>query len=717
MLVEFDKFAEISHTDSTSVLPMMISTDITSIPWELCITVRSEIPANEHKNWFQRYEIGTEVLGVSNGVADEEELAKIAVLLQPFQPQLLNDAPTVSRYMGAEAQEEFKSLLSSIDRIQQKGIKLDVYKCPTDGTEFDKIRAVLKEKQGLLLYLGNFNAGEHAISIQNPFQQEIDEIEVTQIQGGNRTVFLDAGRTTLQYGKNPPNDSAQPSVMSNLPEEFLRKGGLAFIGNSQDLHPVVANAFARHFLDSLTLEATSLAAAIHRARIQCLRQFAKEDQEQFSVQSSLFSLYGRSEDAIFSSFGHPRGAVSLIFAEINERYYRGFYKTIFPTSIPAIEPVPVRNWDEVVRKVEQSAGQCFIADLPLVRAANLISTMKTKSKTQKEENELLIIGGLFRLSKDNDDSVLYIPKKQSKEQGTFWCADTHSLVTLMAFTYFGRKGKVYVPMVNIYDYVLENAIKLVSSERYDQLAPFVLASVYREEFDKFLDDRKLKPNFEIVPLYKEFLTFAEDQFDTIFKADLLADVLVARKKDIQRDRALFEEIYARWTAWHERNKKGFPSTQQDFALSIDDNDAATLKALTSLVNKIGSSLGERAFPVKAEPISDADIEKILPRGCATESIEQSIQKDRLMHDFVGNELNQIGLKINEGIEGRVGTVLDVSRWSSLQVECITMKQAFQDQWDSKEENILDWIDKARKQISGDTWAPVRTRIKPSAETK
>lgn len=609
-LKRFDLYAEEVYNKSKSILPLIIFTNLLTIPWELCITRREDLKPEEQKNWFRQYMVSIEIYGISN-LAEKiksKRKNKVALILKPFKA--LDDREMLSFYNEENFLNEYNHLLELKDKIEKKEeVEISLHECPKNIEDLLMIQDTLaKGEYDLILYLGSYES-KQGIILEDPGTEKPKYFDIKKI-GINRDreqcIFLDACSTCINRYK----DQEIVKLNCEVANFFFEKGASAFIGTIQDIQPTVAAVFVKYFLQSLFLWGRSLSKAMYDSRKQTYDYFTyKLPNEMYKIQSSSFSLYGRNNDILLNSFMRRRKRMTLIFSEMIAQYFKGFSSYIYPDSIPGIALSKKHNLQGVVDEIELT-NKPFIADISILRATNLISKYK-----EDKEKEIVIIGGLFRLQSGYTDNTLYFVNDISNYN--FFCsADPLSSLTAMALSYFLSTGEdIYEHFKHKsshrrmeYEDICYNVINSIEDNNYN-IEPFILAATYKKRFDDELEKRNLKSKFNRVYLYPKFLNILKEKYPkyTLFRG-LPAEVLVTRKKDIEKDVELYKEIFAHWAKWQVESEDEFLKGQElIFFLTEEDVNSITnftefvYEKLTDSFIKIKESLNRNRDFVILQP--------------------------------------------------------------------------------------------------------------------
>jgi pyrimidine deaminase RibD-like protein len=663
-LAKFDSYAERALSRSKSSLRLVIVTDILSIPWELCITKREGVSYEDLLHWCTRYEVATEIYGISglNEATKDKERNKVALILKPFKES--DEEKLLQKYKEKSFTREYNRLLESIKEIEGKGgVNITLHECPRSLDELDEIQDTLTDgKHDLVLYLGSYDAKE-GIALYDPMTERPKYFSIKNIGTKGqpeKALFLDACSTAARL------HGAKGNIEDEIPRRLLEKGICAYIGTIQRIHPTVAAVFARFFLKSLFLRGTSLSAAIRYAINSSEDYFRNQSPEQrYRVQSCSFSLYGRNNEILLNSFRYRRHEVTLMFPAMVEPYFEGFPWDIFLSSVPSVVLDSKVNLGDIAGAIG-SANDPFVADMSILDAAKLIS--ENRGKPGKE---LVIIGGLFRLRPDGDDAALYLSGDPLKH-GYLSCESPLSFVTAMALTYFRfNDEQVYNRLKHRsscrrtgYTDICDNALTSVEDKDYD-LAPFVLATTYKARFDRELAKKGIEHKFTRISLCSTFL----ETLQRLNYAKLhhpVAEVLVARRQHVENDRNLYREVFARWTDWKRDNENKFPSSHE-LILSLSGDDVQSTVAITKFVSEqlkdsfLGDVgvLSQKDFMMLEEEATLCTTED-LPADKRDEYIqrainisEKSTSEDGRIHPRVGAVIVKDGEVINEAFRNEI----------------------------------------------------------------
>lgn len=591
-LIKFDRFAEEIYKKSRSLLPLIIFTDCLNIPWELCIS-RIDIPEDQQIPWYKRFVVAVEVYGVSrfDEITSEKERKTVALILTPF--------PRMEEEEGLE--DELNNLLKLINYLESEyNINISLHRCPKRTNELYNIENVLqKGDHDLLMYVGS--RANKKITLYNPGTKKPEYFEMKKICSGSgveTALFLDACSTAIE--------KVDTAFICEEPGKFLCRT-TAFIGTIADIRMTPAISFASHFLESLFTKGSSLSEAIFDAKNQTYKALNEKypNKEEYRTQSCFFSLYGRNDDILLNSFQYPRKKISFIYPKMIEQHMLGFIDFICPSSLPILELNKKDTLQEIIDEIEHLDGG-FIADLSISHATNLISNCRGDP-----DKELVIIGGVFKLLPKPCDSTLYFFDKLS-DYDFFYSLDPLTTVNIMAITYFincDETKKKFVCKSSQrrmnYPEIYANALDAI--EHDTAFEPFILIGTYRERFEEELKKRNLKKNFNRIPLYSKFLNILKESYPKYkFSQNLPAEVLVARRKDLEKDKMMYREIFTKWTYWEIENKDRVPSGQEIF-ISLTSEDIDTLMKFTRFVSEELTK-----FSYIKEPLKDSDFLIIQP---------------------------------------------------------------------------------------------------------
>ncbi len=607
-LEKFDTFADENFAKTKTPLNLIIFTDYLTIPWELCITRRKDLTVEQGLNWFKKFIIGNEICDISNlreKAQPPKDRFKAALILKPFKED--NDTEFFSKYNEEAFWTEYESLKKLISEIEKKkDVEISVHECPKKVPDLVKIMdALARAKHDLVLYLGSYNKRQ-GIVLYNPATKQPKYFSLKKVGSGSnvrQAIFLDACQTGIEAYKQ----KAKITAFSKNPSRFLKQGTSAFIGTIQEIQPTVAVVFAKYFLKSLFLKDSSLAKSIYDARIESTNHFKNDLKDDlYEAQAGSFSLYGQNTDILLNSFRRSREKMVMVFPSMIEDYFKGFLRDIFPSSIPGVIYDKKDSFQDVEKEILQ-LEKPFIADLPIVQATNLI--FKNKGDPEKE---LVIIGGLFRLKPSFDDCSLYM-SKDCPEKSYFLCADPNSFVTIMGLSYLmytlpKRKRRVFEHKSSCrkmpYDAIYENMMNMLDSKDYCT-EPFLLASNYKKLFDDELESKKLGI-FKKVSLFPNFLKTLKTFYPETEPYDNIpAEVLVTRKKDLDKDRRLYEEVFSSWMAYSQsQEEKGAFLQSQDAIIHFTEEDIEMSIALTTFVlEKLNNSFVEISGKLSREDFS------------------------------------------------------------------------------------------------------------------
>jgi|GEM_PF-4497009 len=606
-LVYFDLYAfEISKIN---LLPVIIRTDFLEIPWELCTTQHDTILYHRGRskeknkwfsyNWYKKYLTSYEIIGSSDPAVKVKEKDKKKVLLIAKTCKELDS-------LEGDFANEYSNLLE-LKKILEKEHKTQIHLCEMPKTVKDMkhfSEALSRGNFDLILYLGPYkhkdkNDKREGIVVQNPTLDEPEYFDVRKdisVKGQSQPlIFLDSCNTTLNESEA---EETTYDLSYSFANHFLLEGASAYIGTIQKIEVITATVFARNLLYFIFNRCFSLSRAMHDAKIKTIEYFEKKKKEIFCIECCSFSLYGQNNNILLSSFKYRRDRLTLVYPKLIGQYFSGFNKTIYQNSIPGIKLSKEDDFPNVIKKISNIATP-FIADLPILEATKLISNYEGN-----EKNEIVIIGGLFRLKPETDDCSLYY-SEDIRNCRYFFHAGFLSTVTIMALAYFLDTG--YYDLFrhkskqrkeeyeNIYNNML-NCLK----EGKIKVEPFLLAAKSKRDFDAFLREKNFT-QIQSIPLYKYFKIMINTKYkEYIFSKNLSAEVLVAKKKDITRDDKLFRELFTQWRNWEKQMKDRFPE-EQEIIFSFDEKDVETIINFTKFVNdKLDGFSNEIGRPLQIE---------------------------------------------------------------------------------------------------------------------
>lgn len=313
--------------------------------------------------------------------------------------------------------------------------------------------------------------------------------------------------------------------------------------------------------------------------------------------------------------------LTLIYPRMNW-YFGGFSKKEIP-----LPPTLDVNCDEqptlaqVLQEIEKHLNEKtpvthFVADTSILDATNLIL---------KNPGRLVVVGGAFRLTEDVADNALYIPIK-NRNPSRLWCEDARSFPTVMAVAYTRLRLQMRKIDIDPFGYFqLRVHVKhMLEEKEVEKIQPFVLATMEKKAFDQYLKDTNSESQFEIVSLYPEFMSLLRTRYKEFeIKEDILADVLIARREDVESSKTLLQDLFTRWVEW--ANRAGWPASQRP-TIFISDEDVDTTIAYTRwakelLGNTVRGPLERKDFvlvsPESQETMVRPEVEK------ATGAIPQS----------------------------------------------------------------------------------------------
>jgi len=597
-LGKFDLYA--LEVSSISPISLIIRADILDIPWDLCVTecptelqnkVSEEINKSKRKkwfesNWFLKYRTSVELFG--NYKKNESENRKRE------KKNLLLIAKTCKELNNNECKDfenEYKKLIELKEKLENKErINIHIHEAPNSVHELKELERDFKEwDYDLVVYLGPYKHKKYkndteGMKVDNPITKDPEFIKPEIINMKNQPlVFLDACCTAKSRFTSKKNDS---DFSIDLMKYFISSGASAYIGTIQEIETITATVFAERLLNSIFNRASSLSKAMYDARVETYNYFSGSnmpDKEMFLAECCSFLLCGHSDEILLDSFRYRRTELSFIYPKVAEHYFSGFNEYIYPTSIPGIEVCQEPNVEKVIERIDDIAKP-FVADVSIMQAAKLISKYKGK-----KEEELVIIGGLFRLKKEvNDCSFYYSKNKPLKDYKIFYQEDHLSTVTIMALTYLLDKGfyenfkKKSSQKEMLYEQIYRNKINSIEEGNYD-IDPFVLAAEYKSCFDKYIRERGIEDKFISVFLYKYFLNMIEEKYDNYtFFENLPAEVLITRREDVFRDNKLYIDIFSQWGKWKEEKENTFLESQE-IIFSFDEKDINTIINFTKFV--------------------------------------------------------------------------------------------------------------------------------------
>lgn len=641
---KFDAFAEEVYKRSKSLVPLIILTDYLTIPWELCITRRPK--ATERVPWYKRFLVATQICGLSrpDEKTSETERKRVGIVLTPFPL-------TGEKEEGLS--DEYNNLLEVMKYLErQYQVRISLYQCPEQLDELYKIEDALAQgPHDLLIYVGS-RAGQR-ITLYNPTTNKPEYFEMRDISSGSNTeraIFLDACSTALK--------KRDGTFVSEEPKEFLGRN-TAYIGTIADIRMTPAIVFANYFLKSLFTRGASLAEALYEARKQADVYLGKRypEREEYRIHSRLFSLYGRNDNILLNSFRYQRKRISFIYPKMVDLFISEFRSSIYPSSLPVVSLKKKDTLKDVVANIERLDGN-FIADLSIAHATNLITRYRGDP-----DKELVIIGGIFRLLPEASDSTLYFWGDLS-DYHFFYSLDPLTTVTIMAITYFIDRGEVGSKFVSKgghrkmnYPEIYSNALNAI--QHGAAFEPFTLIGSYRKQFEEALE--KMDPEVQInrIPLYPEFLDIVQSKYSEYsFSQNLPAEVLVARRKDVEKDVMLYREIFTRWKHWaRESQEEILPSQEVFISLTAGDRDSLLkftrfiAEKLTKYLNIEGAleesdfctieEWGERVS-METNYVVDAEVEKFLEENDA--KIERLGRKFSKYEHSEGQSVDAVAVK-------------------------------------------------------------------------
>jgi hypothetical protein len=634
VLKEFDLDAMSLYKRSESTLPIIIYTDVLDIPWELCITLhgkKQEIKKSYRElydkdwltcNWFKKYLVATQIIGVPKCMYEEVDKEREKVLLVVNTSKEFDDLGFLEMHENKDFKEEYAKLTSLIDKLTcKKGVSIELCKCPSKPEDKFKLYNKLKHcDYDLVLYLGSYKHktkenDEEGIPVYDPQEKRLDYFDVREINitgEAQPLIFLDACRTSIQIAENEVEESDNKvkrfNLSYNLPKHFLDGRASAYIGTFQWIEPVVATAFAKNFLHSVYMRGYDLSRAMYDARIKTGKYFKEKFDEtgkvfynRFCVECSSFSLYGSNEGILVNPFRRKRDKLRILYPKMIGQYFTGFKDEIYSSSIPEISIEEKDDLEEVAQEIETSDTQ-FLADLSILHATELIHKYR-----DDKDKKLVIVGALFRLKRGADDCSLYFIKDKKLDKCRFLDHPDHlSAVSVMALSYlrkfehFEKKGRRKVTEYkNIYSNVM-NSLK----DNDDEIEPFVLATVYKEKFDREIKEKGWDTKFETISLYDNFRDIIKGtKYE--FSGDIPAEILVTRRKDIGQDKELFKEVFTTWAAWKKWEETGgvedkFLSTQNVIYFFDEEDREATKKFSEFVCNELSGVLPDDVKPLKNE---------------------------------------------------------------------------------------------------------------------
>jgi hypothetical protein len=309
-------------------------------------------------------------------------------------------------------------------------------------------------------------------------------------------------------------------------------------------------------------------------------------------------LYGLDTN-VLESFLNQRDLLSVIYSEAAEPHFEGFRDSIFPSSISGIKLIGKKTLEEVQAEVESTSGP-FIADMSILGAASMILR-------HKQSDPLVIIGALVRLKGDVPDAILYVPKRQKPDK-SFWCCDARSFVTIMAMAYSSDNQ---FPVLMTYAGIEQNVERLVLSGGFEAIRPFVLAGDARRDMETFVNNNRKaleKCPLKDVALYQEFRKIVRENSSYYSDTNILGEVLIARKSDVEGDPTLYRMVLDKWTKWLRTSGK-IPEGQELIS-SVSREDVEATKLYTQYVHDI---IAPKTPSLTAEqPLSDEDFMLVSP---------------------------------------------------------------------------------------------------------
>lgn len=666
-----------------------------SIPWEMT-RPRDGIP------WFKRYLVSRKVSELGE---ERERMDKIRnsilIITKPFNEKNLRrdlqqeyDKEGKEKDFEALTKEldqllnEFKEINIIKDKLKSRGIDVTLYQYP--DIQFanleDDLRGESGKKFDLILYVGGYQHERDwekgGLAIEDPavYRSPVRPVHPATIKTEKHfepAIFFDTCGKSLEMLKTPGVQeeefefSKESNLVQKLTEEYIISGkASSFIGITQPVDGIVATKFAYAFLKTLLEEELSIGDAMYDARNKILEDFS--DNERKRIQSCSYIAVGASTEAIYDSFVRPWDRIRLMWSDLVSPYFNAFYKEVYPSGAKNVMLDRFPDFEYLITEFEErikDSTEPLLVDLPILYAARAIAQNKGGAQ------DLVIIGTLFRLDTEGEDSALYNSTGDLQKIKEAWCLFFHdyfSAVTAMTQVFLWSLNpdlhrifsepthRQRTPYIHIKE-------RLCDEIEVNKLDPelHLLAGEVKSEFEKELKEKYthikekiLQSKIDVYKKFKECLSGNNELNRYKLDSELPGSVLVARRKDVEQNRSLYEEVLSRWYSWTTENfRERNPELlgKQIIAFELTEADKKALINFTKLVCEppfngrvFGKDLGIKVLTEDCfVPISTRFRREIKPEE------EQKIQEiEKEQRDAIGQLKEKIFAMIEEINKGR-----------------------------------------------------------------
>ena len=660
-----------------------------SIPWELTLT-RDGIP------WFRRYLVSRKVseLGEERKRTDKIRNS-ILIITKPFDEKKLRrelqqeyDKEGNEKEFDALTREldqllnEFKEINIIKDKLKSRGFNVTLYQYPIPFANLDDdLRGESGEKFDLILYVGGYQHEKDwkkgGLAIEDPAVQgspvcPVHPAIINTEKHFEPAIFFDTCGKSLEMLKTLEDQeeelefSKESNLIQELTEEYIISGkASSFIGITQPVDGIVATKFAYAFLKTLLEEELSIGDAVYDARNKILGDFSENERKR--IQSCSYIVVGASTEAIYDPFVRPWDRIRLMWSDLVTPYFNAFYKEVYPSGAKNVMLDRSPDFEYLITEFEErlrDSAEPLLVDLPILYAAKAIAQNKSSAQ------DLVIIGTLFRLDTEGEDSALYNITGDLQKIKEAWCLFFHdyfSAVTAMTQVFLWNLNPDLLPKFSKprhrqqtpYICIKERLCDEIEVNKLDPELHLLAGKVkfkFEEELQEKYKHKKeeiLQSKIDVYKKFKESLSGNKELNKYTLESELPGSVLVARRKDVEQNRSLYEEVLSRWYSWttekfRERNPELLG--KQIIAFELTEADKKTLINFTKLICEppfngrvFGKDLGIRA-------LTEDCFVPITPRFRGEKKPEEE-QKIQEVEEEQENAIDRVEEKLNAMIEG------------------------------------------------------------------
>jgi hypothetical protein len=317
--------------------------------------------------------------------------------------------------------------------------------------------------------------------------------------------------------------------------------------------------------------------------------------------------------------GHEPDQLCILAPTVSRRYFAELAERAIPAGVDVHLAAGIDTLQNVVdatRAHLKDSSTPFLADLPILAAAKLISETRSSA-----DDALAIVDGTFRLTRTQREAYLYYHPDRVDECGVR-CEYALSTPSVWALLYllleYSEKGQRFLepPICEElpYRFVQEKIRLCAGAGQFGTLDASVVAGDAARELEEYLASVAVRTSD--VSAWKRVITFRRGANDVSVTAvdlsgfffamagarecawadiDFLpASVVVARRRDLEASRYLYNEVLSMWQVWkagvlrHDLEREAVP---QDVILSWTEMETSSVLRFVEAVAKLVPSLG------------------------------------------------------------------------------------------------------------------------------